>query len=248
MLNFFIKISLVFRNKSFYYDRLREKDEDIFFDFVFKKYIENNWRVNEVLKCNKEKIGDIYSEERSLPGEDRFQKSGWWRIMFLRYGLAMFFAENKTVLDTCSGLGWGAFLLDGVAKNVTCIELDEKSVLAAKRLWPTNKTSYQIGSVLKMPLPSESYDVVTAMESIEHFTLLDLKIYLKEIHRVLKSGGFLVGSSAFPDAREDADSLCSKNKHHLYICTKKEIINILGELKFKKIKVFGNRIFFVAQK
>lgn len=222
--------------------------EKHFLDAIFDTYIDNSSRVNHILNL---KIYDSVKNligKRDLPREKHFQKNEWWKKMLLRYGLAMHFSKGKDILETCSGLGWGAYLLDGVSKTVTCIDIDKESINLSKQLWGTNKTEYINGSVLKIPVKDNKYDVVTAMESIEHFKLEDIKIYLSEIYRVLKRGGFLIGSSAFPDTKEEARVLCSKNRYHLYICTKREIKKLLREHNFNKIRIFHNKLFFIAKK
>lgn len=223
--------------------------EEIFLNTIFKTHINNNVRVDHILKLRIDDSTKDLVGERDLPSSERFQKNGWYKKMLLRYGLAMYFSKGKDILETCSGLGWGAYLLDGVANSVTCIEIDKKTINLSKQLWKTDKVKYINGSVLKIPVKDNKYDVVTAMESIEHFKLEDIKIYLSEIYRVLKIGGILIGSSGFPDTRkEEADTLCSTNKYHLHICTNSEIIELLRKQGFKKIKVFRNKLFFMARK
>ena len=222
--------------------------EERFLSAIFKNYIKNNSRVDYILKLRIDNSTKDLIGERDLPSKERFQKNGWWKYMFLRYGIAIHFSKGKNVLETCSELGWGAYLLDGVSRSVTCIEIDKQSINLPKLLWKTNKTKYINASVLKITAKDNDYGVVTAMESIEHFNLEDIKIYLSEMYRVLRPGGFLIGSSAFPNTREEADALCSKNKYHLHICTKQEIKELPREQGFKKIKVSQNRLFFIARK
>lgn len=222
--------------------------EERFLDVIFRRYIDNNLRAHNVLNVESYNLAEDLLEDRGLPSAEHFQKSGWWKKMFLRYGIAMHFSKGKDVLETCSGLGWGAYLLDGIGKSVTCIEIDKESINQSKKLWKTDRTVYINASVLRIPTKDDRFDVVTAMESIEHFKLEDIKIYLSEIYRVLKKGGFLIGSSSFPDTREEANTLCSKYKYHLHICTKQEITNLLRKQGFKKVKVFHNRLFFIARK
>lgn len=222
--------------------------EEHFLNAIFKNYIENNSRTDRILNLKVYDLPEDVIGERDLPSNERFQKNGWWEKMLLRYGLAMYFSKEKKILETCSGVGWGAYLLDAMAKDVTCIEMDKHSISLSKQLWETDKTEYINGSVLKIPAKDNKYDVVTAMESIEHFKVEDIKMYLSEVHRVLRPGGFLIGSSAFPDTVEEANVLCSKNEYHLHICTKQELKELLRGHGFKKIKVFQNRLFFIARK
>ncbi len=219
-----------------------------FLDFIYHKYIERNPRAREIMDFKIEDYTKKLLGERDFPSNEKFIKNGWYKTMLLRYGFAMHYSRGRKVLESCSGLGWGAYLIDGVAKSVTCVELDWKCIEFSNKNWKTNRTKYIMGNVLSLPAKDESFDTVISMESIEHFALKDLKIYLGELFRILKGGGFLVGSSAFPETRKEADELCAKNKYHLYICTKNEIKDILEEKDFKKIYIFRNGIFFFAQK
>lgn len=215
---------------------------------IYGCYLQNNPRVDIILNRKLDTHLLTKLGERNLPGEERFKRNAWWKTMLLRYGLAMHFSKNREVLDTCSGLGWGTYLLDDVASSVKSIELDNESITIAKELWKTNNTEYINASVIRIPCPAESYDVVTAMESVEHFKVDEIKLYLKEIYRVLKPSGFLIGSSAFPENRKEADLVCAENKYHLHICTRSEIYALLKIQGFRKVRIFSNRIFFVAMK
>ncbi|MDH3973175.1 MAG: methyltransferase domain-containing protein [Deltaproteobacteria bacterium] len=185
---------------------------------------------------------------RSLPSNERYVKTGWYELMLLRYGLAMSYGGGKDILDTCSGLGWGAFLMEGVCRSLTCIELDWESIKFSNAVWPCKHVNIVNGSVLEMPFSGDFFHLVTAMESIEHFCVDDIKIYLNELYRVLKPGGMLVGSSYFTDTEDDAEKVCSKNKFHLHICTRAEIERLLTEAGFNNIRIYNNKLFLTARK
>lgn len=229
-------------------NKLVKWKEGIALKFFYKRYIDNNSRVTDVMNLKIDHRIINLLDERGLPSDERWKSNGWYKYMLLRYGFAMHFSKGKDVLETCSGLGWGAYLLDGVARTVTCIDIEKEPMRLSKKLWEVDRTSYIECSVLKIPVDDNKYDVVTAMESIEHFKLQDIRAYLSEMHRVLKMGGVLIGSSAFPDTRKEANALCSQHGYHLYICTKHEFEEILREQGFKKIKIFQNRLFFIARK
>lgn len=218
---------------------------------IGKKYLNKNPRAQEILKCSKydhPEFSELDEDVSGLPGNPEFVKSGWSKMMLLRYALAMHYCREKKVLDSCSGLGWGSYLLDDICSELACLEMDSESIKAAKKLWPYKRAGIVKGSVLNMPFTDQSFDVVTAMESIEHFTVKDTKKYLIEINRVLKFGGRLIGSSYFPDTEEEAEKVCSRNKCHLHIYTKYELKELLKGRGFEKVVVFSNQLFFIAQK
>jgi len=98
-----------------------------------------------------------------------------------------------------------------------------------------------------MGLADRSVDVALAMESVEHFSRGDIRRYLDELARVLKPGGVLIGSSAFPETESDAKALCERNPWHLHVCTRTEMERLLEE-RFSSWNVATNRLFFWASR
>jgi ubiquinone/menaquinone biosynthesis C-methylase UbiE len=160
---------------------------------------------------------------------------------------AMPYSEGKCVLNTCSGLGWGSYLLDSVDKRVIALDADGPAVKLASSPWPTQKIEYVQGSVLHLSLVDNCIDIALAMESIEHFELSHVKRYLDELYRVLKRGGMLIASSGFPETREQAMALCARNPYHLHIFTRAEFDELLRDL-FSKHYIYRNNLFFWAVK
>lgn len=188
------------------------------------------------------------TDERDWPGNPSLRASGWSDVMLLRYALAMSHGKGKIVLDSCCGFGWGAYLLDGVAARTIAVDHDAGALDIARRSWPGNHAEYVNASVLDMPFPPETFDLVTAMESVEHFSAQHINLYLREIARVLKPGGLLIGSSTFPETPAEAGSIRSRNPHHLHILTRREMIDRLDDCGFTRVKIFANRLFFSARK
>jgi ubiquinone/menaquinone biosynthesis C-methylase UbiE len=143
--------------------------------------------------------------------------------MLSRYLLAMNHAEGRRVLDSCSGLGWGSYLVAGAAAEVVGIDRDSAAVAFCRRHWKSGNLKFLEGSVLELPFEDDSFDIVMCMEAIEHFSVSDGRRYLSELGRVCRPGGMLLGSSAFPRDRAAADQLCSKNEHHLHVYTRSEM-------------------------
>jgi ubiquinone/menaquinone biosynthesis C-methylase UbiE len=159
----------------------------------------------------------------------------------------MRYSRNKIVLDSCSGIGWGSYLIDGVASQVLAVDIDARTIEVARTLWPTRATHWLEGSALGLALASGTVDIALAMESIEHFSIADIELYLDELWRVLKPGGRLLGSSAFPETREEADLACARNPFHLHICTRNEFSGLLAR-RFQHYRIFWNSVFFEAEK
>lgn len=228
-----------------YRNRIQEK---LFLNIIYFINIRRNIRVHHILDPKLTEILLPLADQRDWPGNPQLQSSGWSKKMFLRYALAMHYGKKKTVLDSCCGIGWGAYLLDMVTQQLFAVDLDEPSLEVAKRLWPCRNTAFINASVLDLPFPDNKFKLVTAMESIEHFSVPNRKKYLGELNRVLKPKGILIGSSSFPESSKEAEAICACNPHHINIATRLEMIEQLKENGFEKIKIFNNRLFFMALK
>ncbi len=111
-----------------------------------------------------------------------------------RYALAQKIINDKIVLDIASGEGYGSSLMGITAKKVYGIDIDKKSVTHAKNKYSNHhNVEFLIGSTDKIPLESNSVDVVVSFETIEHHDEHDLM--MQEIKRVLKVDGILLISS-----------------------------------------------------
>jgi len=196
-------------------------------------------RVEQVLSLEPDALGVRGGalDPRALPGNPEFKKAGWTEHMLLRYCLAMEHAQGKEVLDTCCGFGWGAYLVSAVAARVIAVDFDDGALEFCRRQWAAANASFIKASVLELPFEAARFDVVMCMEAIEHFTPSDGRRYLGELSRVCKPGGVLLGSSAFPETRREADALCQTNEHHLYIYTRAELRSLLGEHFFRPFRL-----------
>ena len=98
-------------------------------------------------------------------------------------------AETK-VLDVGCGAG---FLSNDLARNglhVTGVDLSGERLKVAKKYDETKSVHYQIADAYKLPFPDQSFDVLTAMDFLEHVE--DPKLVIKEFSRVLKPNGIFI--------------------------------------------------------
>jgi ubiquinone/menaquinone biosynthesis C-methylase UbiE len=91
--------------------------------------------------------------------------------------------KGKTVLDVACGHE-NPFFGDRLrlAKHVIGLDRDLDEIQQNRAIHESH-----VGDIHAMPLPDESVDVVVSVDTIEHAVEPDL--FLKECHRVLRSGG-----------------------------------------------------------
>jgi 2-polyprenyl-6-hydroxyphenyl methylase/3-demethylubiquinone-9 3-methyltransferase len=91
------------------------------------------------------------------------------------------------VLDMGCGAGFLTHDLAKLGHEVIGVDLSEKSLEVAKKLDPTRQVRYLQANVTAVPSPSESFDVVCAMDLLEHVE--NPSAIVKEASRLLKPGG-----------------------------------------------------------
>lgn len=195
----------------------------------------------------KQKWGCSDFEERSFPTLSDFKKDGWFRFMYQRYLMALRYTKEKTVLDSCCGLGWGSFLIAMNSKLVIGVDSDLPSIQFARDVWKSSNLNFIQKDIYDFFKTNKiSFDVILAMETLEHFTKDDGIRYLQGIVASLNSNGIFIGSSSFAETREQAEMQCTENPNHLYIYTEKEIKELLNNY-FENVKIYS-RLFFLASK
>lgn len=144
------------------------------------------------------------------------------------------------VLDAASGRGYGSKLLKETlptGSKVVGVELKMPYARkAVEKYNPKNTTplspDYIQGDVKHLPVADNSMDVVSAFEITEHLSKEDQPDFIREIARVLKSGGIGVISVPYPyslvmnDKGEMVKDM-SSNLHHLHEPSREEMISII---------------------
>lgn len=141
-----------------------------------------------------------------------------------RYAIVNDFVSGKKVLDIASGEGYGSYLLAEKAFEVIGVDIDFETIENAKLKYSKNNLRFLVGRADKIPVDSNSIDVVVSFETIEHHDKHNEM--LSEIKRVLKDDGVLVMSS--PDKKYYSDLTGQNNPFHvkeLYFKEFKELVN-----------------------
>lgn len=128
-----------------------------------------------------------------------------------RYAIANDFVKNKVVLDIASGEGYGAYNLSKNALKVIGVDIDEETVFDAQKKYINANLSFKVGTADKIPVESNTIDVVVSFETIEHHDKHEEMML--EIKRVLKSDGILIMSS--PDKEFYSDKTGQNNIFHI---------------------------------
>ncbi|MFY7920738.1 MAG: class I SAM-dependent methyltransferase [Chryseotalea sp.] len=100
--------------------------------------------------------------------------------------------NNKQVLEVGSGRGGGArYLAENFQpKQYIGLDLAQSAVDLANKIHQLPNLKYIQGSAEKLPFPPASQDVVINVESCHSYGRVD--IFLSEVERVLKPGGYLL--------------------------------------------------------
>lgn len=98
------------------------------------------------------------------------------------------FADGQvSVLDVGCGAG---FLSNDLARRgllVTGLDTSESSLAVAKQHDKTHSVSYELGDAYKLPCPAAAFEVICAMDFLEHVS--EPPLVIREISRVLKPQG-----------------------------------------------------------
>lgn len=95
--------------------------------------------------------------------------------------------RGDSVLDVGCGGGFLANALAEMRFKVTGVDVSEESLAVARRHDSTRTVDYRFGDAYSLPFEDKSFDVVCAMDFLEHIE--DPQRAIKEFSRVLRPGG-----------------------------------------------------------
>lgn len=102
--------------------------------------------------------------------------------------------SGKRVLDYGAGPGYLAELLLQRGAHVSAVEYSERGVgelnrrFCRDRFWAGAKQF----NGKRLPWDDDAFDLICCLETIEHLLAADLNVVLRELHRVLRPGGWLL--------------------------------------------------------
>jgi O-antigen biosynthesis protein len=153
-----------------------------------------------------------------------------------RYFMAREYAAGKRVLDIACGEGYGSASLSDVALSVTGVDISPEAVAHATHRYTRPNLKFLVGSCSSMPVADETVDLVVSYETLEHHDRHHEM--MREIKRVLRSGGLLMMSS--PDRLEYSE-VDPDNPFHVKELTRCEFIALVKEY-FANVAFFSQRV------
>lgn len=104
--------------------------------------------------------------------------------------------ENPRILDIATGTGDLAIAIYDLSKKLNkniemdAIDVNEQMMEIAKKKFGGRDINLRYGDALNIPYPPNSFDAVSVSFGTRNFD--DLKLFGKELNRILKTGGFFV--------------------------------------------------------
>ena len=154
--------------------------------------------------------------------------------LFWRYKWVSKYCKGLDVLDIPCGMGWGTSLLKR-ARSVVGVDIDSDAVAEARRRYGRRAT-FLVGDMRNLEFKSNSFDVVSCLEGIEHVPADVAKLFVMEAVRVLRPTGLLFLSSPYCLTKEH-----SGNPYHLKEYKKKEITELITP-KFRIIEEIDRKV------
>ena len=128
-----------------------------------------------------------YDDPVALLRAESLVKSSWVIDKIKHHG---FFNPTTKILDVGCGAGFLSNSLALQGFQVTGIDMSDESLKVARKFDETKSVEYLFSDAYKMPFPDEHFEVLTAMDFLEHIDRpADM---IKEFSRVLKPNGVFI--------------------------------------------------------
>jgi len=157
------------------------------------------------------------------------------------------YKKGSLVLDAGCGTGFITRQLDGC---VIGLDINTWNLQQARK--HASSVNFVLGDIENLPVKNNKLDLVVCTETLEHLEQPEKAI--AELHRVLKSGGRLIGSVPHHHLvwklRKFTLTTCpvSEPFHHNYVIPEVKTMLRNFKLVFIHTRLFGLNVFFVAEK
>jgi len=135
-----------------------------------------------------------YTDVTELSGDNVSQEQ--IDRIYQRYYWACTFCQNKDVVELACGTGQGLGLISSKARSVVAGDISAPIIERARERYGT-RIDLRIMDAQDTKLPDSSCDIVIIFEAIYYLSNIDS--FLKECHRILRVGGYLLIATANKD-------------------------------------------------
>ncbi len=163
------------------------------------------------------------------------------------------YAKKKNVLDYGCSSGYGSAILAEYAKKVIGVDINQKSLNYAIKIFKKPNLIFKLIKINSYPLEfkKQTFEFILSRHYIEH--ILDVRSYLYELRRILKNDGYLIittpnrKSRLLPFQKPIHEGHVKEYTHK---SLKKELelvfkkVDIKGVYGIKKINKLEKNIFF----
>jgi SAM-dependent methyltransferase len=170
--------------------------------------------------------------ERTVPGV--WHENYWYRRHEAAYRFLLSYVGVRSLLEVGAGEGYGAALFAAVAERVVAIDYDESVVRHAARRY--GAPAFVQANVAALPLADETFDVVAALQVIEH--IWNQPQFLAECRRVLRPRGTLLVTT--PNRLTfSPGGTTPGNPFHSHEFTAVELSGLVNTCGFAQVEVLG---------
>jgi SAM-dependent methyltransferase len=153
----------------------------------------------------------------------------WLRYQNLaRYEWAAQYVPGRRVLEVGCGSGQGTRLLATAgASHVDGVDISESAIEHARQAHADQHLTFHLASGQQLPVAAASYDVVVALETLEHVD--DDDLFLREIVRVIRPDGRFLCSTPNRAVTNPGTAISNPpfNPHHVREYTSVELGSLL---------------------
>lgn len=173
--------------------------------------------------------------------------SGQWVPPWLRhqhetrYEWASRQISGGRVLDAACGNGYGAEVLLAAGPEVVAADVAVEALAEARSLG-RDRIRLTGASLLALPFPADTFDVVVSLETIEHVD--DDRAYVAEVRRVLRADGVLICSTPNRRVLNPGRALTDRpfNRFHVREYAVAELESLL-RAAFSSVTLYGQSPF-----
>lgn len=169
----------------------------------------------------------------------------WWPVLRIlkKY-------KGGDFLDIGCAFGYLVNFAKPHFKRVAGVDISEFAIEEARRTFPN--LEFYVADVAHLPFQNEEFDTITALDILEHTS--DVGLSLKEVHRVLKKGGFTFLRMPHKGIWRKLLGCNDKDKTHISVLTEEEYKKLIKQSGFQIIQTrtyitpWGGNINFLLRK